>query len=110
MELPGADHVTNPCAADRFAVEGNGREAMDNEFQLRSEGAEQGDVSAPFVTKGEGAAHADAVDVAEVAGESADEALGRLLAEWFVELDQQRRVGAQGFDGAQFLRQRINQR
>src|SRR6266568_3178002 len=82
---------------------------MDDEFQLRSEAAEQGDVPAPFVAKGEGAAHTDAVDVTEVASESADEALGRLLAERFVELDQQRRVGAQGLDGAQFLRQRINQ-
>ena len=55
-------------------------------------------------------ADANAVNFSKIARQAADEFLAGLLAEFFVELDQQNRVRAERFDRAQFLRQRINQR
>ncbi|MEQ2010028.1 MAG: hypothetical protein ABMA26_24865 [Limisphaerales bacterium] len=50
------------------------------------------------------------MQVAEIAGEAADELLARLLAERAVEADEQRVRDAERFDGAEFLRQRVEHR
>src|SRR5206468_8877659 len=64
----------------------------------------------PFVAKGERAANTQAVNRAAVSRQALNEFFTRDLTEFFVEMDQERRVDAEGFDYAQFLGQRIDQR
>ena len=83
---------------------------MHREIQFRAECFQQRHIAAAFVAEREIAAHAEALNLAQVARQSADECLAGLFAERLVEMNQQQRVRAERFDGAQFLRQRINQR
>src|ERR1700683_2130706 len=55
-------------------------------------------------------ADANAVNFSKIPRQTANKFLAGLLAEFFVELNQQQCVRAERFNRAQFLRQRINQR
>src|ERR1700722_2597509 len=55
-------------------------------------------------------AHANAVDFSKIARQPANKYLARLLAELFIELDQQNIFRSRRLEDAQFLRQRINKR
>lgn len=62
------------------------------------------------MAEGEFTADADAVQVAEIEGEAADELLAGLLTERAVEADEEGVRDAERFDGAEFLRQRVEHR
>ena len=110
VEAAGADGFADARAADGLAVERDGGEAVNREIKFSAEAAKELDVAAAAMAEGELCADANAVDLAEIADESADEFLGGLFAEGAVEVQEQRGVHAEGFDGAEFLWQGTNQR
>jgi len=67
------------------------------------------DVAASPVSEREGAADAQAVQVAEVSCQRANEVLAGNFTECLVEMDRQRDVDAQRLNHAQSLRKGINQ-
>jgi len=83
---------------------------VNGEFELLAQRSQERDISATFVTKNEIRPYAEALDVAEVLGESANEAFAALLAKRFIKLYQQERVSAQRLDGSEFLGERVYKR
>jgi hypothetical protein len=83
---------------------------MDHEIQFAAEFLQESDVSASSVAKSKIRTDAYALNAAKVARELANENLSGLLAERAVESKQQQCVATEGFDGAEFLGQRIYQR
>ena len=110
VEAAGADGFADARAADGLAVERDGGEAVNREIKFSAEAAKEFDISTAAMAEGELCADANAVDLAEIADEAADEFLGGLFAEGAVEVQEQRGVHAEGFDGAEFLWQGTNQR
>ena len=110
IEVPGADGFPDAGAADGLAVEGDGGEVVNGEMEFGSQTVEERDVAPALMSKGELRPHADAVDVAAVADEGADEVLGGLFAEGAVEVEEEGGVQAEGFDGAEFLGQGVEER
>src|SRR5208282_6937039 len=110
IKIAGANGLANARAADDLTVEGHGGQSMNGETEFAAEFFEQRDVAATFVAENKIRADTEALDLSEVARQTANEIFARLSAEFFVEMNQQQRVRAQRFNRAQFLRQRINQR
>ena len=79
-------------------------------MKLLPEFSEQADVPAALVAERELAPDAHAAKTAEVSRQGANELFSRLPAECFVEVNQPGGIRAEGLDGAQLLRQRIDQR
>lgn len=109
IEIAATNGFADAGAADGFAIEGDGGEGVNSEFQFPAELLEQLDVAAAFMAEDEIGADAEALDTFEIAGEAADEGFTRLLAEGFIEVNQEENVRAQSFDGAQFLGQGIDE-
>ena len=110
VETAGANGFADARAADGLAVERDGGEAVNGEIEFGAELAEEFNIPTAAMAEGELRADADAVDVAEITDEAADEILGGLLAEGAIEVQEQCGVHAERLDGAEFLRQRTNQR
>ena len=70
---------------------------------------EQRNIATAFATENKIRSHANAVNAAKITREATDELLAGLLAERFVERNFQQRVCTERFDGAEFLRSRINE-
>lgn len=110
IQISVANGVADACAAYAFAIERNGGESMHVEIQIRPERLEKIDVALALVAKSKRAADANAVDVLKVSSECANKFFSGYLAEGFVEMNQERRVHAHGFDDAKFFADGINQR
>lgn len=109
VKLAIADGFTDASAAHDLAIQGDGGQAVDHKIKFSAQYLEHSHVAAPFVAKSEGASDTNAVDALVVTGEVADELFAGLLAERVIEMDEQSGVHAEGSNGAQLLRQGINE-
>ena len=82
---------------------------MHRKPEFFSQPAEQRDVAGALVAEGEFSADAKALDPRQIFRQSANEHFAGLLAESFIEMNQQQRVRSERFNHAQLLRQRLNQ-
>jgi len=83
---------------------------VNGEIHFLAESFQQGHVAAPLAAENEVCAHTQALDPAERGGQRPDEKLAGLAAERLIEVDQEQRISARGFEGAKFLGQRVDQR
>src|SRR6202000_2850985 len=101
--------LANARAADGLVIKRDCAESMDLEMQFAAKFFQQRNITAALVAKGKICAHADTVNSSKIAGQRPNEVLTTLLAELFVEADQQNVLDAQRLNSSQFLRQRIDQ-
>jgi hypothetical protein len=110
VNLSRPNRFPDARAADGLAVQRHRREAMHLKIQLPAQRFEERHVTVAPVAKNKIRAHADAVDLSQIARQFADEHIAGLLAECLVKVNFQKRVHAQRFDGAQLLGWRVNLR
>src|SRR5215213_1822785 len=108
IKIAGGDAFADACTGDDLTFEAHSGKAVDEEAQFRAELLEEVNIAGTFMPEGERTADADAIDLAEVADEIADEFLAGNLAELGAERDQERGVDAERFDFAEFLRERVD--
>lgn len=110
IEVARANGFADSGAANNLAIKRHGGDPVDAEIQFGPELLQERNIAAPLVAEDEVRAHADAVEVAEIAGQLADEAFAGLSAERLIEMNQQQGVRSERFDGLDFSRQGIDQR
>jgi hypothetical protein len=109
LEIAASNRLSHPRAADGFLVQRNGGKPVHDEMQLCSHRLQQLNIPSPLMPELEGISDADAVDVLEIPREAADKILGGQLTEGPVEGDQPGRVGSERGEGAELLRERMDQ-
>jgi hypothetical protein len=110
VKIAPGDSLANASAADRFAVQSDGRKSVDREAEFCTELAQQLHVTATFVPEGEIRADANAPERAGSERKGANEFFPASLTELLVEVNEQGDLHAERLEDSKLLSQRIDER
>jgi hypothetical protein len=108
IQVAGDNCLPNPSTANRLAIEGDRRQAVDDKAEFRTKLAKQFNIPAALMAEHKIGADANAANLTRVASQRPDEVFPATMTKFLIKVNEQSGIDAKRLDDRKLLAQGID--